>query len=70
MPSLPTPKPVNPSPGEYQDDPLPDLENLAKEWHQRLREPGIQQLIQDGKMKLNPLVEKLLEMYPEEKENE
>ena len=52
---------------QNEDEPLPDLEKLAKQWHQRLKDPVMQQLVKTGKMKLSPLVVKLLEMYPEQK---
>lgn len=56
-----------PQPNDLPDNPEdlpPDLKKLAETWHQRLKEPGVKQLIQDGKMKVSPLVQKLLEMYP------
>lgn len=53
-------------PGQGELEMLPDLESLARTWHQRLKEPGMRQLIQAGLVKINPLVERLLEMYPEE----
>ena len=47
---------------------LKSLEEQAQTWRQRLQDPGMQALITSGKMQVSPLVARLLEAFPQKKQ--
>ncbi len=43
------------------------LEQLAQQWHQKLQDPGIRQMVESGQMQVSPLVKDLLDAFPQAK---
>jgi hypothetical protein len=42
------------------------MHQLAQEWHQRLANPVLQSQLKEGLIELSPMIEALLEAFPQE----
>jgi len=54
-------EPVTEEEGQEMQD---QLEQLAEEWRERLKDPTIRQQVQEGTLVVSPLVRSLLKTFP------